>query len=59
MTSLPSVQYASRTDKGMRRAMNQDSLQVRMSADYAEWSRCGYLFVVADGMGGHAVNLGL
>ena len=56
MTSLPSVQYASRTDKGMRRAMNQDSLQVRMSADYAEWSRCGYLFVVADGMGGHAVG---
>jgi serine/threonine protein phosphatase PrpC len=56
MTSSPSVQYASRTDKGMRRAMNQDSLQVRMSADYSEWSRCGYLFVVADGMGGHAVG---
>ena len=56
MTSLPSVQYASRTDKGMRRAMNQDSLQVRIGTDPDEWSRCGYLFVVADGMGGHAVG---
>lgn len=56
MTSPPSVHYASRTDKGMRRASNQDSLQVRMCSDYEEWHRSGYLFVVADGMGGHAVG---
>lgn len=40
----------------MRRAMNQDSLQIRMCNDTEEWSRCGHLFVVADGMGGHAVG---
>ncbi len=56
MTSTPVVQYASRTDVGMRRAANQDSLAVRLCSDHEEWSRCGHLFVVADGMGGHAVG---
>ena len=56
MTSPPVVQYASRTDVGMRRAANQDSMAVRLCADYEEWSRCGHLFMVADGMGGHAVG---
>lgn len=56
MTSPPVVQYASRTDVGMRRAANQDSLAVRLCTDYSEWVRCGHLFVVADGMGGHAVG---
>ena len=53
MPSPPVVQYASRTDVGMRRSANQDSLAVRLCADYNEWHRCGHLFVVADGMGGH------
>lgn len=56
MTSVPVVQYASRTDVGMRRAANQDNLAVRMCTDFEEWSRCGHLFAVADGMGGHAVG---
>lgn len=56
MPSPPVVQYASRTDVGMRRSANQDSLAVRLCADYNEWHRCGHLFVVADGMGGHAVG---
>lgn len=56
MTSPPVVQYASRTDVGMRRAANQDSLAVRLCSDYDEWNHCGHLFVVADGMGGHAVG---
>jgi serine/threonine protein phosphatase PrpC len=56
MPSPPVVQYASRTDVGMRRSANQDSLAVRLCADYEEWHRCGHLFVVADGMGGHAVG---
>lgn len=56
MTSPPVVQYASRTDVGMRRAANQDSQVVRLCTDLDEWSRCGHLFLVADGMGGHAVG---
>lgn len=56
MPSPPIVQYASRTDVGMRRSTNQDSLAVRMSSDFDEWHRIGHLFVVADGMGGHAVG---
>ncbi len=56
MSSLPIVQYASRTDVGMRRSANQDSLAVRLCPDFDEWHRIGHLFVVADGMGGHAVG---
>ncbi|MCP4782200.1 MAG: serine/threonine-protein phosphatase [Fuerstiella sp.] len=56
MTDQPLVHYASRTDVGMRRAANQDSLAVRLCSEYEEWSRCGHLFVVADGMGGHSVG---
>ncbi|MDA1230568.1 MAG: protein phosphatase 2C domain-containing protein [Planctomycetota bacterium] len=56
MPSTPIVQYASRTDVGMRRSSNQDSLAVRLCSEYEEWHRCGHLFVVADGMGGHAVG---
>jgi len=56
MPTPPIVQYASRTDVGMRRAANQDSLAVRLCSDFDEWQRCGHLFVVADGMGGHAVG---
>ncbi|MEQ9411133.1 MAG: protein phosphatase 2C domain-containing protein [Fuerstiella sp.] len=56
MSDSPVVQYASRTDVGMRRAANQDSLAVRFCSDYGEWHRCGHLFAVADGMGGHSVG---
>jgi protein phosphatase len=56
MTSLPVVQYASRTDVGMRRSANQDQPAVRLCSNNEEWSRCGHLFLVADGMGGHAVG---
>ncbi len=56
MSDQPVVQYASKTDVGMRRSANQDSLVVRLCSDYEEWQRCGHLFVVADGMGGHSVG---
>ncbi len=56
MSNQPLVQYASRTDVGMRRAANQDSLAVRLCKENGEWQTCGHLFVVADGMGGHSVG---
>lgn len=56
MNDQPVVQYASKTDVGMRRSTNQDSLVVRLCSDYEEWQRCGHVFVVADGMGGHSVG---
>ena len=56
MSVQPVVQYASRTDVGMRRTVNQDSLAVRLCRSGEEWVSWGHLFVVADGMGGHAVG---
>jgi len=56
MSSFPVVQYASRTDVGMRRSANQDQPAVRLCSNSEEWGRCGHLFLVADGMGGHAVG---
>lgn len=56
MSDQPLVQYASRTDVGMRRAANQDSLAVRLCTEFVEWQECGHLFAVADGMGGHSVG---
>lgn len=52
----PVVQYASRTDVGMRRSANQDSLAVRLCNEFEDWQNRGHLFVVADGMGGHSVG---
>jgi PPM family protein phosphatase len=56
MSKQPRVQFASKTDVGMRRAANQDSLATRLCDAFEEWQSCGHLFVVADGMGGHAVG---
>jgi serine/threonine protein phosphatase PrpC len=44
------------TDKGMRRATNQDSSVVVMQDDDAGFSTRGHLFVVCDGMGAHAAG---
>lgn len=50
------VQYASITDIGFRRRNNQDSLAVQVCAEPIDFQQRGHLFLVADGMGGHAVG---
>jgi serine/threonine protein phosphatase PrpC len=46
----------SRTDVGVKRSHNQDSLGVSLARTDAIWDRRGHLFIVADGMGAHAVG---
>ena len=50
------VRYAILSDLGMRRQNNEDAATVRVSTDITAYRRNGHLFVVADGMGGHAVG---
>ena len=50
------VEYAALSDIGFRRRNNQDSYAVQIAADREQWDRRGHLFLVADGMGGHAVG---
>jgi serine/threonine protein phosphatase PrpC len=48
------LQHAALTDVGMRRTSNQDSHAVQLADSLEHWSKRGHLYVVADGMGGHA-----
>jgi protein phosphatase len=50
------IEHASLTDVGVRRSHNQDSCAVLLANDRAHWLEYGHVFVVADGMGGHAVG---
>ena len=50
------VQHASLSDVGFRRRNNQDSRAVMLSPDAETFQSRGHLFIVADGMGGHAVG---
>ncbi len=47
---------AAATDTGMRRSNNQDSYAVVRASTPEAWQQRGHLFVVADGMGAHAVG---
>jgi PPM family protein phosphatase len=47
---------AAATDTGMRRSNNQDSLAVVRATTPDAWRFRGHLFMVADGMGAHAVG---
>jgi serine/threonine protein phosphatase PrpC len=50
------IEYASLTDVGVRRSHNQDSHAVQLAADNEQWRERGHLFLIADGMGAHAVG---
>jgi protein phosphatase len=50
------IEYFRLTHVGVRRSHNQDSSAVLPAADLDQWRQHGHVFVVADGMGGHAVG---
>jgi len=47
---------AAATDTGMRRSNNQDSYSIVRSSKVESWRQRGHMFMVADGMGAHAVG---
>lgn len=50
------IEQASLTDVGVRRSHNQDNYTVQLASDEEQWHNRGHLFLVADGMGAHAVG---
>jgi serine/threonine protein phosphatase PrpC len=50
------IEYASHTDVGIRRSHNQDAHVAIPAADDDHWHKIGHVFLVADGMGAHAVG---
>ncbi|MBI1831532.1 MAG: serine/threonine-protein phosphatase [Planctomycetes bacterium] len=56
MIGFNEIEYASHTDVGVRRSHNQDNHALMPAADDEHWRQIGHVFLVADGMGGHAVG---
>jgi serine/threonine protein phosphatase PrpC len=56
VTGFDSIEFASLTDVGVRRSHNQDSHAILLATDPEKWEQQGHLFLVADGMGAHAVG---
>jgi len=50
------VRYAALTDVGVKRSHNQDACAAQPAVDATGYAASGHVFVVADGMGGHAVG---
>src|SRR3989442_15771328 len=50
------LQYFALTDVGIRRSHNQDAYTTILAKTRDAWRDQGHLFLVADGMGGHAVG---
>ncbi len=56
MPAFEIVRYAALTDVGVKRSHNQDACAVQPAVDPVAFEANGHVFVVADGMGGHAVG---
>ncbi len=56
MSAFEQVRFAALTDVGVKRSHNQDACAVQPAVDAAGFAGPGHVFVVADGMGGHAVG---
>lgn len=56
MTVFDQLEHAVRTDVGVRRSHNQDDYATIPAGDAERFNVLGHLFLVADGMGGHAVG---
>ena len=56
MSAFEPVRYAALTDVGVKRSHNQDACAARPAVDAPGFASSGHIFVVADGMGGHAVG---
>ena len=56
VTGFDNIEHASLTDVGFRRSHNQDSHAILLASEEEQWRSQGHLFLVADGMGAHAVG---
>ncbi len=56
MTGFDNIEHACESDVGVRRSHNQDNWSVQVAADEQRWRAQGHIFLVADGMGAHAVG---
>jgi protein phosphatase len=56
VTGYDNLEHASLTDVGIRRSHNQDAHAILLATDRDEWQERGHIFLVADGMGAHAVG---
>lgn len=56
MSAFEPVQFARLTDVGVKRSHNQDACAAQPAVDASGFEAIGHVFVVADGMGGHAVG---
>jgi protein phosphatase len=56
VSAFEPVRHAALTDVGVKRSHNQDACTAQPAVDAAGFASHGHVFVVADGMGGHAVG---
>ena len=56
VTRFDQIESAKLTDVGRKRSHNQDNYAIKLAADEERFQQFGHLFLVADGMGGHAVG---